>query len=142
MKTKILGITNLPAVVDAAFLILRLVAGMALMQHGFGKIQHPLNWMGPDSNYPAVFQALSAAAEFVGGAGFVLGFLTRIAGFGIMCNFMVAVHLHIFIMHHPFVNMTGGEAYELPLLFLVIGILFMLAGPGRISLDKLIFGNN
>ena len=142
MKTKILGISNVPAVVDAAFLILRLVTGFALLQHGFSKIQHPLNWMGPQSNYPSVFQALSAIAEFVGGAGLVLGFLTRIAGFGIMCNFIVAVHLHIFAMHDPFVNMKGGEAYELPLLYLVIGILFMLSGPGRISLDKLIFGSN
>ncbi len=142
MKTRILGTTPLPIPVDIALLILRIVTGVALMYHGFGKIQHPFSWMGPQSNYLPVFQALSATSEFVGGLALVIGFLTRIAGFGIICNFAVAVHLHMMVMKDPFVNMKGGGAYELPLLFLVIGILFMLAGPGKISLDKLVFGEN
>jgi len=140
MKTRIFGVSSHPAAVDVALLVLRIVTGVALMIHGFGKIQHPFSWMGPDSNFHPIFQALSATAEFIGGLALVLGFLTRIAGFGIMCNFIVAVHMHMMVMKDPFVNLKGGGAHELPLLFLVIGILFMLVGPGRISLDKLVSG--
>jgi putative oxidoreductase len=139
MKDGILGIRKFPVGVDIALLLVRLVVGLAFMHHGYGKIQHPLTWMGPQSTYPGFLQALSAISEFIGGAALALGFLTRIAAFGIICTMSVAVHLHMFKMGDPFVNITGGNSYELGLVFLVIGILFLFAGPGRFSLDQLIF---
>jgi putative oxidoreductase len=139
MKARILGIIIFPEGVDIALLLVRLVVGIAFMHHGYGKIQHPMTWMGPQSTYPGIFQALSAISEFIGGAALALGFLTRIAAFGIICNMAVAVHLHLMKMGDPFVSATGGSSYELALVFLVIGVLFLFAGPGRFSLDKLIF---
>jgi len=139
MKKRILGITNFPVGVEAALLLVRLVVGIAFMHHGYGKIQHPMTWMGPQSTYPGIIQALSAISEFIGGAALVLGFLTRIAAFGIICNMSVAVYLHMVKLGDPFVNATGGGSYELAMVFLVIGVLFLFAGPGRFSLDQLIF---
>jgi putative oxidoreductase len=139
MKKRILGVTVFPIGVDTALLLLRLVVGIAFMYHGYGKIQHPMTWMGPQSTYPGIFQALSAISEFVGGAALALGFLTRIAAFGMVCNMAVAVHLHMVKLGDPFVNATGGSSYELALVYLVIGVLFLFAGPGRYSLDQLIF---
>jgi putative oxidoreductase len=139
MKKNILGITDFPVGVDIALLLVRLVVGIAFMHHGYGKIQHPMTWMGPESTYPGIFQALSAVSEFIGGAALALGFLTRIATFGMICNMSVAVHLHMVNLGDPFVNSTGGGSYELALVYLVIGVLFLLAGPGRFSLDKFIF---
>jgi putative oxidoreductase len=109
------------------------------MHHGYGKIQHPMTWMGPHSTYPGIFQALSAVSEFIGGAALALGFLTRIAAFGIKCTMSVAVYLHLFTLGDPFVSSTGGGSYELALVYLVIGVLFLFAGSGRFSLDQLIF---
>jgi putative oxidoreductase len=139
MKDVILGIRKFPVVVDIALLLVRLVVGTAFMHHGYGKIQHPMTWMGPQSTYPGIFQALSAISEFIGGAALALGFLSRIAAFGIICNMSVAVHLHMFKLGDPFVNATGGGSYELALIYLVIGVLFLFAGPGKFSLDQLIF---
>jgi putative oxidoreductase len=139
MKAKILGIRDFPVEVDVALLLVRFVVGIAFMHHGYGKIQHPLSWMGPDSTYPGFFQALSAISEFIGGGALALGFLTRISAFGIICNMAVAVHLHLVKMGDPFVSSTGGSSYEHALLFLVTGILFLFTGPGRFSLDQLIF---
>jgi putative oxidoreductase len=139
MKKKILGITHFPVGVEVALLLVRLVVGIAFMHHGYGKIQHPMTWMGPQSAYPGIFQTLSAISEFIGGAALALGFLTRIAAFGIICNMSVAVHLHMVKLGDPFVNTTGGSSYELAMVFLVIGVLFLFAGPGRFSLDQLIF---
>ncbi len=139
MKTRILGVRNFPVGVDVALLLVRLVVGIAFMHHGYGKIQHPMTWMGPDSNYPGIFQALSAISEFIGGAALALGFLTRIAAFGMICNMSVAVYIHAIKMGDPFVNLTGGSSYELALVFFVVAIVFLFTGPGRFSLDQLIF---
>jgi putative oxidoreductase len=139
MKEVILGIRKFPVEVDIALLLVRLVVGTAFMHHGYGKIQHPMTWMGPQSTYPGIFQALSAISEFIGGAALALGFLSRIAAFGIICNMSVAVHLHMFKLGDPFVNATGGGSYELALIYLVIAVLFLFAGPGKFSLDQLIF---
>ena len=43
---------------DFSFLLLRFVAGLAFMFHGWDKIQNPFGWMGPDGFAPGFFQAL------------------------------------------------------------------------------------
>jgi len=139
MKTRVFRISDFPVEVESALLLIRLVVGIAFMYHGYGKIQHPMTWMGPDSAYPGIFQALAAISEFFGGAALALGFLTRIAAFGIVCTMSVAVYLHLVKLGDPFVNTAGGGSYEIALVYLVIGVLFLFAGPGRFSLDKLIF---
>ncbi|HSN54816.1 MAG TPA: DoxX family membrane protein, partial [Candidatus Sulfomarinibacteraceae bacterium] len=50
--------------VDGALLLLRLVAGLAFMFHGWGKIQNPFGWMGPDGFAPGFLQGLAALSEF------------------------------------------------------------------------------
>lgn len=83
-------------------LVLRLVAGTAMMLHGWPKIQHATSWMGPKAPVPGVFQALAALAEFGGGLCWVLGVLTPLASFLTLCDMAVAlgmVHLpqgHLF----------------------------------------------
>lgn len=125
---------------DILFLLLRLVCGVAFMFHGFGKIQTPMSWMGPDAPVPGIFQLLAAISEFGGGLALVLGLLTRLGAFGILCTMIVAICTHLFVMHDPFVNQTGGHSYEIAALYLVLALLFVTAGPGRFSLDRKIFG--
>jgi len=121
-------------------LILRLVAGLAFMFHGYGKIQSPFNWMGPTATIPGAFQALAAIAEFGGGLAWILGLLTPLASFGLLCTMAVAVRLHAFVMHDPFVAKGPNQgSYELAAVYLCISLLFLLAGPGSFSLDRLIF---
>lgn len=125
---------------SAGLLALRLVAGLAFMHHGFGKIQHPTSWMGPTSTMPGFLQALAALSEFGGGLAWVLGLLTPLASFGVACTMGVAVRLHLLVLGDPFVsNKPGAGAYELPLLYLCVALLLMLGGPGRYSLDALVF---
>jgi putative oxidoreductase len=125
---------------DILFLVLRLVMGIAFMFHGFGKIQHPLNWMGVDAPVPGFFQALAAISEFGGGLALVLGLLSRLAAFGITCTMIVAVCTHMFVMGDPFVNQTGGHSYEIAAVYLALAVLFLTSGPGRFSLDRKLFG--
>ncbi|MCB1325341.1 MAG: DoxX family protein [Spirochaetales bacterium] len=125
---------------SVGLLLLRLVAGLAFLFHGWGKIQNPLSWMGPDSGVPAVLQLLAAVSEFGGGLAWILGLLTSLASLGIAFTMLVATYFHMIVRGDPFVNMSGGASYELAALFLVIAILFMTVGAGRFSIDRFLFG--
>jgi putative oxidoreductase len=125
---------------DAALLLLRLVAGVAFMFHGWRKIQDPFGWMGPDPFAPGFLQALAALSEFGGGLAWILGLLTPLASLGIACTMAVAVATHAFVRGDPFVAAGGGPAYELAAAFFCIAVLLLAMGPGRFSLDRQIFG--
>src|SRR2546425_5807409 len=85
---------------NAATVILRLVLGVVFFAHGAQKM---LGWFGGWGfsatmgfftgmmHIPAPLAFLAIAAEFFGGMGLILGFLTRIAAFGIGVNMLVAI---------------------------------------------------
>ncbi len=123
---------------STGLLILRFVAGLAFMFHGYGKIQQPFSWMGPDAAIPGFLQALAALSEFGGGLAWILGLLTPLASFGLLCTMAVALRMHAFVRHDPFVS-QGGPSFEPAAGYLAIALLFLLAGPGRYSLDRVIF---
>ena len=131
---------RLSARVSVPLLLLRLVVGLAFMFHGYGKIQHPFGWMGPNATIPPFFQALAAISEFGGGLAWILGALTPLASFGVACTMTVAVWMTATVFHLPFVSQKGGGACELPATYLCVALLLLLAGPGRFSLDQILFG--
>jgi putative oxidoreductase len=110
------------------------------MLHGWGKIQDPFGWMGPDAFAPGVLQALAALAEFGGGLAWILGLLTPLASLGIACTMGVAFSLHAIVRGDPFVSMTGGPSSELAAVYFTIALLLIALGPGRVSLDRMLFG--
>jgi len=132
---------------NPATVILRLVLGVVFFAHGAQKL---LGWfggpgfsgtMGMFTGYlhiPAPFAFLAIAAEFFGGLGLILGFLTRIAALGIGVNMLVAVAM----VHHTygfFMNWTGaqkGEGFEYHLLVLAITGYLMIRGAGALSVDR------
>ena len=125
-----------PNGVSFALLLVRLVVGIAMMMHGWGKIQSPMSWMGAEAPVPGILQALAALSEFGGGLALILGLLTSLAMLGMACTMAVAVYVHAVTKGDPFV---GG--YELATVYLVIAILFIAVGPGKFALDTKIFGN-
>src|ERR1700704_5551262 len=80
--------------------IVRLVLGVVFFAHGAQKM---LGWFGgfgfagtmgfftDTMHIPAPLAFLAIAAEFFGGLGLILGFLPRIAAFGIAVNMVVAI---------------------------------------------------
>ncbi|OGP63904.1 MAG: hypothetical protein A2170_11915, partial [Deltaproteobacteria bacterium RBG_13_53_10] len=108
--------------VDVTFLLIRIVAGLAFIMHGWGKIQNPFGWMGPEGFAPGIFQALAAVSEFGGGLAWILGVLTPLASFGIACTMAVAFWFHAVIRGDPFVSMSGGPAFELAALYFSIAL--------------------
>jgi len=126
-------------------LILRVVTGGALMLHGFPKIQNAFHWMDKAPNHPPAFlQALAAFAEFGGGLALILGLLTPIAMFGVACTMAYAVVKVHMARHDPWVPAPGakGGSFELALGYLAVALMFILVGPGRLSVDALLFGRS
>jgi putative oxidoreductase len=122
-----------------ALFLLRFVTGLAFMFHGWGKIQNAFGWMGEDSWAPGILQALAAFSEFGGGLALIIGLLTSLASLGLASTMAVALYIHAIVKGDPFVG--RGGSYELALVYLVVSILLIVLGPGRLSLDYKIFGS-
>ena len=134
---------------SAATALLRLVLGVVFFAHGAQKM---LGWFGGPGfsgsmglftgylHIPAPFAFLAIAAEFFGGLGLILGFLTRIAAFGIAMNMVVAIAT-VHSSFGFFMNWTGaqkGEGFEYHLLALAITAFLMIHGAGAFSVDRTI----
>jgi putative oxidoreductase len=132
---------------DNTLALVRLVIGVVFFMHG---AQKTLAWFGgygfhatmhfftTQMGIPAVFAFLAISAEFLGGIGLILGFLTRIAAFGIAVDMLVAVTL-VHARNGVFMNWYGnqkGEGYEYHLLAIAICILLMVKGAGALSVDR------
>src|SRR5215467_3449523 len=102
---------------DFTLTILRLVTGIVFFAHGAQKM---LGWFGgygfkgtmgfftQQMHVPVVFAFLAICAEFFGGLGLIVGLLSRIAAFGILCNMIVAV-MTVHIANGFFMNWTGQQ---------------------------------
>jgi putative oxidoreductase len=123
---------------SVALFILRVVVGAAFVFHGWMKIQQPFGWMGPNASMPGALQALAAVAEFGGGLALIVGLLTRLASVGIAAVMVGALAMVHIPAGHPFVA-VGGPSSELATVYFACAILFLLLGPGRISLDACLF---
>lgn len=118
-------------------LVIRVVFGAGMMMHGWKKIQAPFGWMGPESNIPGPLQALAALGEFGGGLGLILGFLTPLSCLGILCTMIGAW----WISHRgdPWIA-SGQGTFELASLYATVALALIITGPGRISIDALVWG--
>ncbi|MGH9529895.1 MAG: DoxX family protein, partial [Terriglobales bacterium] len=77
-----------------ALLVLRLVLGVIMVAHGFGKVfggmAHHVQ-MVSSLGLPGWLAYFSAAAEFFGGILVIAGFLTRFAALAIVIDMAVAI---------------------------------------------------
>jgi putative oxidoreductase len=134
---------------DKILTVLRLVLAIVVFPHGAQKV---LGWFGgfgyagtmgfltQQMHIPAALAILVFAAEFLGSIGLFVGFLGRIAAFGIAVNFLVALYL----VHLPngfFMNWSGqqkGEGIEFFILAIGIAIAIMIGGSGAFSIDRML----
>lgn len=130
-------------------LVLRAVLGIVMLPHGAQKL---LGWFGgfgfagtmgfftEQMHIPAVLAFLVIMAESFGSLGLIVGFLTRVAAFGIACIMVVAIAM-VHWPHGFFMNWFGkqaGEGFEYHLLVLGIAVVLMVAGAGKWSADQVI----
>ncbi|WGL61326.1 DoxX family protein [Pigmentibacter sp. JX0631] len=139
MLQKLFSVSTYGAKMDFMLLLIRLFFGYAFIMHGYGKILSPFSWMGEDSSVPGVLQALAAISEFGGGIAIILGLFSRLSSIGIACTMAVAIYSSKFIFGLELIGKKGGPSYELAAIYFLLSLLFLVAGPGKLSLDKLFF---
>jgi len=119
-------------------LAVRAVFGGALVLHGMQKMGNPTGWMGPDAPVPGFLQFLAFLSEFGGGLALLFGLLTPLASLGVISTMAVAS----LMAHgaHPWVGAPGQPSKEAALGYLAVALLLLISGPGKLSLDSLVFG--
>jgi putative oxidoreductase len=123
---------------DWGKLLLRLVVGGLLIFHGIAKMRNGVGWMaGPLSGLglPAFVAYGAYVGEVIAPIFLILGKWARIAGlvvaFNMMSAIVIALRDKVFTL-----NMGGGWAIELELMFLFGGVIIFLLGSGKYSLSK------
>jgi putative oxidoreductase len=119
---------------DLGLLLLRVVAGLALaLAHGIDKLPPTDRFVAGvvEMGFPApvLFAWAAGIAEFAGGLLLALGLFTRPAAFLIAVTMAVAT----------FVRQAGDPftEREAAVLHGSIALLYLVAGPGRLSLDAM-----
>lgn len=130
---------------DVALLILRLVLGLTLAAHGLnkffggGRIPGTARWFESIGMKPGTFHAVVAAsAETAAGLGLAAGLLTPITAAGFVALMATAV----WTVHRANGFFIIKEGWEYNLVLAVAAVVVAMLGPGRLSLDWLIFGEN
>lgn len=135
-----------PLLVDLALLITRVAIGVCFMIHAFGKLGIVGNgsldgfasWLGDlGVPMPALQARMAMLSELVGGGLLALGLATRPACIALIFTMLVAGIVGHRGAGYLITNDPPGAEYTINLA--VICLLFLLIGPGDISLDALLF---
>ena len=132
--------------------LIRITLGVVFFAHGAQKL---LGWFGgvglKDTmrtmhqflGLPIPLAFLAVATEFFGGAGLVVGLLSRGAALGIAVT-MVAAILMVHGRYGLFLNWFGdrkGHGIEYHLLAIALAAVIIVRGSGAVSLDRLLFNS-
>lgn len=121
--------------------ILRVAIGLILIPHGCQKFFGWFQGLGFNGftqlfdklgYHPgAVYTAISATVELVGGICLVLGLFTRVSSLFLIIFMIFGTQ---FTAQQGFFWTKGGAEYSL--LILVVGLVFLIRGGGKCSLDQ------
>jgi putative oxidoreductase len=121
--------------------IVRVYWGWQIAQNGWGKLHNLANVTqffaslglpapGPTATFVATF-------EFVGGILLAVGFLSRIAALGLVVDMTTAYIAADRAAFLSFFSDPNKFAAADPFVFFFVGLLILIFGPGKISIDAL-----
>jgi putative oxidoreductase len=123
---------------EAGAVILRVIAGLIIFKYGLeifsaDKMKGYFDWL-TDLNFPApkAMAYTGKICELVGGLLMALGLFTRLAAIPLIITMSVIG----FIMGEPEFLAADGS-----ILLLLIFLHFLFTGPGKLSLDYVLFRN-
>jgi len=126
-------VRTLDRVQPFALFMLRIVLGVIMIAHGYGKIFGGLSHhveLVRSVGLPGWLAYVSAVAEFFGGIAVLVGLFTRLAAFAITIDLGVAVWK---------INwkdgLLGDHGYQLPLALAAIAFALIFFDAGPIALD-------
>ena len=129
--------------VDLVPLIVRITLGIVFIYHGYGKIfagghEHITALMADKgAPLPWLLGWMAGLTEFGGGILILAGFLSRVWALGLVILMLVAIGT----VHWANGFSIQNHGYEYCLTLLLISFSILIAGPGRYSLDHIIFSD-
>ncbi|HWB33429.1 MAG TPA: DoxX family protein [Acidobacteriaceae bacterium] len=122
-------------------LILRVALGASMFYHGWLKVApsgvlhgHPFAGLQRSAHFvaalglPGWLGYVSALTEFLGGFCLLIGLLTRLFGFLVSINMLVAIFA---VTIH-----RGYSTSELPIALFSMALMVLFAGPGKLAADR------
>ncbi len=125
---------------------IRLMAGLAMLMHGYPKLLQLTTWMDGSGlgSAPPVMQAAAAIVQFAGGLCWALGFMTPLASMSLLVVMWVGVIMRLQAGQHFVTSAVmpnaDSQSFELAALYICVSLLLLTTGPGRFSLDAKLFG--
>lgn len=123
-----------PYASDWILLLLRLIVGGLMLVHGCQKVAAydtlVNTFPDPIGLGGALSLQLAILAEFLCSLAVIFGFMFRLALIPIIVTMIVATFVVMGGM--------GWSMQELPAIYLILSLLLLISGPGRLSADRLI----
>jgi putative oxidoreductase len=141
--SKLFAPTKQSFVADVALSVTRIVLGVLFVLHGWQKIRHPAGatgWLDEVNNtadFSPLMLALAAYLELLGGVLLTLGLLSRLGALFVIGVMVGATYFK----YDPNKDLLGPYGPEMPLLALMLGLLFLTLGGGKLSVDQQLFGS-
>lgn len=123
--------------IDAGLLVLRLAVGISSFKHGIDKVGK-VHLFAADHHLPGWLAWFAMCVQIAASACLVAGFATFPAALGLVIFYIVATQELIVRKKEPF-SLPGVHTWDVGVLYLVTPIAILLAGPGRYSLDAVLF---
>lgn len=118
-----------------ALLVLRVVLGVVMIGHGYGKVSGGLSHhvhLVSSLGLPGWLAYPSTAVEFFGGILMISGFLTRFVSLAMLVDISVAIW-----KIHWKNGLLGNGGYEFPICVAAISFALIFLGAGPISIDAI-----
>ena len=135
---------------DYGALVARLALGIMIFPHGAQKLLGwfggngfgpTMDWFTQQLGIPWIFGFLAIMAEFFGGLGLIVGFMSRIAALGVGITMLVAVmkvHAANGFFMNWYVIPERGHGYEFHILAIGLALVAVLKGGGALSVDRVL----
>ncbi len=118
---------------NTAMLLLRLVAGLLMLQHGYEKLTHFDTTMHDMINFLGIGQKASTIlvifSEFFCSALLIMGLFTRFACIPLIITMVVAMWK---VHHNDYLHEDAVSLY------IIAYLILLFVGPGKISVDSMI----
>ena len=125
---------------DIALLALRLALGTVFLFHGLPK--KGLWSAQPSDQLPAGLLTrlrILSIVEPAGALGLILGFLTQLAGLGLVIVMVGAITFLRTKAHRKFKE-ANAPGWEFEFMLLVVALALAILGGGKYALDRVVFG--
>lgn len=127
---------NYTVAISLSLLFLRVIAGVFMLTHGYGKFlmlfsDGPIQFADPIGLGETASLVLAVFAEFLCSILLIFGLATRFSAVPLIITMLVAA----LIVHAP----DSFMRKELPLLYATVYFAISLAGPGKYSVDNWLF---